>query len=84
MEHEQAGINASVFKGSPTKVEDEDVYLPILEHPHSEYYVSMGFTAPRVFGDLGRRAIYFQGAGEDWNLFLGSKLIVLEHRCSNL
>ena len=22
--------------------------------------------APRGFGDLGRRAIYFQGAGEHW------------------
>ena len=25
--------------------------------------------APRDFGDLGRMAIYFQGAGEHWELF---------------
>ena len=27
--------------------------------------------APRDFGDLGRMAIYFQGAGEHWSLFSG-------------
>ena len=34
---------------------------------------------PRGFGDLGRRAIYFQGAGSIGNYFreLGSKLMVL-------
>ena len=29
-------------------------------------------TAPRGFGDLGRRAIYFQGSREHWLLFKGS------------
>ena len=29
--------------------------------------------APRGFGDLGRMAIYFQGAWEHWYFFKGSR-----------
>ena len=29
-------------------------------------YIWTYVWAPRGFGDLGRRAIYFQGAGEHW------------------
>ena len=32
---------------------------------------SVSDMAPRGFGDLGRMAIYFQGAGEHWSLFSG-------------
>ena len=35
-------------------------------------YIWTYVWAPRGLGDLGRRAIYFQGAGEHWQLFLGS------------
>ena len=34
-------------------------------------YLEINTGAPRVLGKLGRRAIYFQGAGLHWYLFQG-------------
>ena len=30
------------------------------------FFIEMEYGPPRGFGDLGRMAIYFQGAGEHW------------------
>ena len=34
-------------------------------------YLEINTGAPRDLGELGRRAIYFQGAGLHWKLFQG-------------
>ena len=34
-------------------------------------YLEIDTGAPRVLGELGRMAIYFQGAGSHWQLFQG-------------
>ena len=49
----------------------------VIQNKIRQFYRS---GAPRGFGDLGRKAIYFQGAGENLVIIfrvLGSKLIVL-------
>ena len=45
-------------------------------HISPVYIIIAHILGPMVLGDLGRRAISFQGAGENWYLFLcdlGSK-----------